>query len=209
MDNFSAYQSKTRTTAVYPHSHTIGAPRALSYLSLGLNGESGEVADFLTRVIRDNGGVVDADIRALLIKELGDVLWYVSETAHHMDTKLYTLTSGIDSIAVYQSTGRGTEQYPHRDFLGSPAALIWLTLNLNATAGAVADQVKKTLRDDDGELSAERRATVLDALKRVIWCLSELSLHLQSSLGEVAGGNIAKLADRRERGTIQGSGDNR
>lgn len=211
MDSFTAYQHRTHDTAVYPHSGTVGAPLALSYVTLGLNGEAGEVADHIAGLLRDDNGIIDADRRALFLKELGDVTWYVSELAYHLRSDLSALAGDppVDSIAAFQSRAKEIENYPHRDYVGSPAALAWLSQALNASAGAVADQVKKVLRDDDGNLSAERHITITAHLRRVLWALSELSRHLQEPYGRVLAENIAKLADRRARGTLQGSGDTR
>ena len=47
-----------------------------SYLTLGLCGESGEVAELIKKGIRDN----NLDEKELA-KELGDVLWYLSNLA--------------------------------------------------------------------------------------------------------------------------------
>lgn len=58
---------------------------------LGLVGEAGEVAEKYKKIIRDkNGDVSDADA-AEIIKELGDVLWYVSALAGYLGTDLQTV----------------------------------------------------------------------------------------------------------------------
>jgi NTP pyrophosphatase (non-canonical NTP hydrolase) len=48
----------------------------LMLYALGLNGESGEVAELVKRVYRDGNYNVDS-----LKKELGDVFWYLSRIA--------------------------------------------------------------------------------------------------------------------------------
>ena len=50
----------------------------------GLTGEAGEVADKVKKVIRDRGGVFDADTREAIKLELGDVLWYVAQLASEL-----------------------------------------------------------------------------------------------------------------------------
>jgi len=76
---FSEYQKKSRKTAIYPR-----AGRNYIYPTLGLAGESGEVAEKIKKVIRDKGGKVDKETKEMLEKELGDVLWYVSQIASEL-----------------------------------------------------------------------------------------------------------------------------
>ena len=71
---FNEYQTQAKTTAIYPE---IGA--RFVYPALGLCGESGEVADKIKKIFRDQGGVVSEETRQLIGKELGDVLWYVAQ----------------------------------------------------------------------------------------------------------------------------------
>ena len=55
--------------------------------SLGLVGEAGEVAEKVKKVIRDKGNLNQAE----LVKELGDVLFYVAALANHIDSDLETV----------------------------------------------------------------------------------------------------------------------
>ena len=58
------------------------------YTILGLCGEAGEVANRLKKVYRDNDGALDKDATKELAFELGDVLWYVAETASGLGVTL-------------------------------------------------------------------------------------------------------------------------
>lgn len=74
--NFEEYQKKSRKTAIYPN-----AGRDLIYPTLGLASEAGEVAGKIKKIIRDKGGAIDEETKEMIKKELGDVLWYVSQLA--------------------------------------------------------------------------------------------------------------------------------
>jgi NTP pyrophosphatase (non-canonical NTP hydrolase) len=70
------YQKKAHETAVYPHSNPT---QTLSYCALGLAGEAGEVANEVKKIIRDDFGVLTPERYVKLVKEMGDVLWYLAE----------------------------------------------------------------------------------------------------------------------------------
>ena len=70
--DFNTYQQQAATTAVYPESAKYVYP------TLGLCGEAGEVAEKIKKVIRDNGGVFTEEKKKEIIKEVGDVLWYIA-----------------------------------------------------------------------------------------------------------------------------------
>ena len=71
--DFNTYQKNARLTAQYPN---LGSNYI--YPTLGLVGEAGEVAEKVKKVIRDKKGIFDDESKKGLKKELGDVLWYVS-----------------------------------------------------------------------------------------------------------------------------------
>ena len=58
------------------------------YTILGLCGEAGEVANRLKKVYRDNDGALDKDATKELAFELGDVLWYLSQSASQLGLTL-------------------------------------------------------------------------------------------------------------------------
>lgn len=79
--DWKEYDEATRATSLYPGA-TTGNNAELSYLALGLAGESGEVADCIKKCIRIGLPVTPADQeyvdgqKVLAAEELGDVLFY-------------------------------------------------------------------------------------------------------------------------------------
>ena len=61
---------------------------------LGLTGEAGEAADKIKKILRDKDGVVSDEDRGLVVKELGDVLWYVASIARYLNVPLSDVASG-------------------------------------------------------------------------------------------------------------------
>lgn len=78
--DFDQYQIAARETAQYPD---IG--HNLCYPTLGLAGETGEVAERVKKMIRDDGGVLTPERREALKAELGDVLWYVAALCSELE----------------------------------------------------------------------------------------------------------------------------
>ncbi len=98
----------------------------------------------------------------------------------------------------YQDKTEETAVYPEEN------AVEYLALGLNGEAGEVAEKIKKSIRDDK-ELGDEMK----DELGDILWYLAQLSDELGYDLSEVAGRNIEKLFDRKERDKLHGSGDDR
>jgi len=79
---FDHYQEIAATTAIYPKNI------ALLYLGLKLCGEAGEVSEQIAKAYRDDNGIITPQRSEKLLKELGDVLWYLSETARQLNMQL-------------------------------------------------------------------------------------------------------------------------
>jgi NTP pyrophosphatase (non-canonical NTP hydrolase) len=107
----------------------------------------------------------------------------------------------------YQDLTSKTAIYPEVG-TGSLIALNYCALGLSE-AGEVQGKVKKIWRDDDGVITDEKRAAILGELGDVLWYVSQAASELNSSLSDIAQANIDKLFDRRARGVVGGSGDNR
>ena len=75
----TAYQEQAKTTAIFPADH------ALEYLTLGLVGEAGEVANKIKKIFRDKK-IFKTDVE--VADEIGDVLWYCAMLADYLDVDL-------------------------------------------------------------------------------------------------------------------------
>lgn len=80
---FNEYQELARTTAIYPN---VG--NNIWYPTLGLCGESGEVAENVKKLYRDDEGNIYQERLRKIRMELGDVLWYVSNIASELGLTL-------------------------------------------------------------------------------------------------------------------------
>jgi len=89
---FNEYQAKAHLTAVYPH---IDTTQTLSYVALGLAGEAGEVANEVKKIIRDDNGTLTPQRYSKLVKEMGDVLWYLAELCSVMPATIDTLNEDL------------------------------------------------------------------------------------------------------------------
>jgi NTP pyrophosphatase (non-canonical NTP hydrolase) len=55
---------------------------------MGLANEAGEVAGKIKKIFRDKGGIFSDEDRGALKKELGDVLWYLTQICTELDLTL-------------------------------------------------------------------------------------------------------------------------
>jgi len=86
---FDAYQqAAAQTSAVVATDHPIVYP------ALGLVNEAGEVAGKVKKILRDRQGRVSDDDREALARELGDVLWYLSEMCTRLGIRLEDVAAG-------------------------------------------------------------------------------------------------------------------
>ena len=100
----------------------------------------------------------------------------------------------------YQQLAMLTAQYPIVALLP-----IYPALGLVGETGELADKVKKAWRNGT---PLDVRAAIRE-LGDVLWYIAAAARDIGSSLEEVAQENLAKLADRRDRGVIKSEGDDR
>lgn len=107
MSDIDFYQHIATKSAIYPGQ---GTPLGLAYVALKLNGEAGEFAEHVGKAMRDDHVLdIRTDVRAdedgprelnvcafelpparreLIIKEIGDVLWYLSAACNELGISL-------------------------------------------------------------------------------------------------------------------------
>ena len=112
---------------------------------------------------------------------------------------MYGITAGA-----YQIAACDTAIFPKEK------ALEYLTLGLTGEAGEIANKVKKFIRDGASkEEYLAKRIEIGYEIGDVMWYCAVLAEELDMNLGHIMEKNLEKLADRKKRGKISGSGDNR
>ncbi len=95
------YQELSKKTALY---RRVGNP--VYYPAMGLAGETGEVLNQVKKIMRDDADVVTDERRSALKKELGDVLWYLAQTASALDLRLSDI-AGANLTKLFDRQNRG------------------------------------------------------------------------------------------------------
>lgn len=124
----------------------------------------------------------------------------------------------------YEQLIKETAIYPRE------IGIAYTALGLAGEAGEIANKVKKLYRDKNllnvdlengykgwGSLDVSSKDIIISTEKDnikaelgdVLWYVVALAQEFDLSLEEIMQHNIEKLLGRRERGTLQGSGDNR
>jgi NTP pyrophosphatase (non-canonical NTP hydrolase) len=157
-------------------------PGILYYPTLGLVGEFGELLAALQRNDHEE-----------IPKEIGDVLWYCANVAADAN------------LTMSQILARVT--FPAK----KPLSTYWCDPleDIMIATGIVAENVKKTLRDNGNILTDVRRENIRQALAQLLWGLVKIAEEYALSLKACAIANLEKLRSRQERGVIKGDGDSR
>lgn len=99
---FDEYQKQALTTV----QSTGDDFKDLLHWVLGLNGEAGEVAEKVKKIIRDKNGEINEADKAEMAKEIGDVLWYVAVFADHLGLPLHEVAQiNLDKLRSRQTRG--------------------------------------------------------------------------------------------------------
>lgn len=135
----------------------------------------------------------------------------------------------------YQATTQETAIYPGQ---GGLLGLNYAAMEAAGEAGEIANKVKKISRDEyrsvlddagdryssdyannealkillgdaEGYLSEERKMAISKEVGGALYGLARVASELGMTLGEIAQQNLDILSSRRDRGTLEGSGDNR
>ena len=77
---------------------------------------------------------------------------------------------------------------------------------LMGEVGEFYGALAKAIRDEDGAIDA---VMVRKELGDILWFVAAVAADFGFDLEDIARGNLDKLSSRKDRGVIQGSGDNR
>ena len=103
----------------------------------------------------------------------------------------------------YQQTAVETAIYPDTHRILYPA------LGMAGEAGEVANKVKKIIRDGTENLPEDWKDQLASEIGDVLWYCAALANDLNMPLALIAAQNRDKLLERKQKGTIGGSGDSR
>ncbi|MAO25331.1 MAG: hypothetical protein CMJ25_31705 [Phycisphaerae bacterium] len=101
----------------------------------------------------------------------------------------------------YQNRANETAIYPE--------GLNYPILGLAGEAGEICNKYKKIIRDKGGDVDVNDLDELAKELGDVLWYVAQIATELGTDLETVARVNIMKLGDRKDRGVLGGSGDER
>lgn len=125
------------------------------------------------------------------------------------------------SLDGYQKAAGKTAIYPGQ---GTAIGLSYVCHKLAGETGEFCENFGKAMRDDDllevhegatdttvyvGELTSERKEKMKKELGDILWYVARAAFELGYELSEVADDNLKKLASRKERNMLHGSGSDR
>ena len=96
------YQSRACETAIFPKH------QAMEYLTLGLTGEAGEIANKVKKFIRDGAAKDEYLAKRIEIGyEIGDVLWYCAVLAEELEMNLgHIMEKNLEKLADRHKRGK-------------------------------------------------------------------------------------------------------
>jgi NTP pyrophosphatase (non-canonical NTP hydrolase) len=203
---FDEYQRRSRETAVYPALNG----RAYLYPLVGLMGESGELAEKIKKLSRDDAEQLTDERRDGIVKEAGDTLWYIAQVATEFDLRLQEVLSERVALTM-DDFARLALQAMHED--GGPRHYASELLTLGGAVGRLCTRVTDFEYEErfggTSPTHEKHKSQIKMSLRFVLFHLSNTLHHFDIGLGEVAEENLVKLSKRAAKGTLKGEGDNR
>lgn len=186
------YELTTKEYQVYAgYTDMIKPEKQKYYYPLGLGGEHGEMLEKIYNLKPDSKGEVIYDA----VKEIGDCAWYCVRWMNAIDSTYLTDNNIImnricnEEVSFYQ-------------------ALHYAVVSV-VRMGKCLDMTKKIIRDDNDIYTKEKEHELLDNIYSVIVALAYCSKALGYTMAETCEINLNKLASRKMRDALGGSGDNR
>ena len=104
--NLNDYSKKAISTLTNNYDHGDITAQMMGQV-LGLAGESGEVLEKFKKLLRDKSGIISDEDKTEIIKELGDILWYVNAVSHLLGYELEEVAqANIDKLASRRERGQ-------------------------------------------------------------------------------------------------------
>lgn len=186
----NAYQAAAMSTA-------LPTSLNMAYMAYGLVNEIGELQE---KLISNTPGILTSKET---LKELGDVLWYIAGVSQIRGWKLSEVVlDDTTDIAISKYEAEEASEVSISEF--EQNSCIKLSIGLTIAASSLCGALKKEIRDNTHKPDVEK-----EALRRIFQISVMLAKVMNSTLEHVAIANIEKLASRKARGVIGGSGDNR
>ena len=174
------YVDHTGDTAVFPGA---GTQEGLTYTTLGLIGELGEVAEHAKKSLRDDNGTFTDERRAKMSKEVGDFMWYWSETSR---------AAGLNVLRTIKLSP--TNRPGSRDVSECIRRLSW---NVAEVCKSLSDEYRSPVRDTTSVIENWLAMSLME----VVWVCNGAGIDFTAILQA----NLEKLKSRKERGVLQGS----
>lgn len=198
------YLKFTRTTVVYPQDELL----KLAYLANGLASEWGEALIPIQEMIEKDE--LHTDTVSLLESELGDILWYIirildeiegkpsdflEDVYHKLNPESFNMSELAKALILTEVEQLcRTTSYSHILFKE-------ITINIGDICGAV----KKLIRDKIPMVDMKMR--ILPTLSSLMFDYILLILHYRFNPQSILEYNQNKLASRKKRSQLHGSGD--
>ena len=101
--NFDEYQKQAATTALFTGDDFMD----LLHWTLGVGGEAGEITEKIKKIVRDKHGKLDPSDKEDLMKEVGDVLWYLAVLSQHLGYDFSEVAqANLDKLQSRQARGK-------------------------------------------------------------------------------------------------------
>jgi len=124
------------------------------------------------------------------------------EARKYMQDKLFI--NEVITPDLYENLAGQTAIFP------KDKALEYLALGMTSEAGEVAGKVKKLIRDgEDVEGFEMKKLAIASEIGDVLWYCAMMAKEVGVPLNTIMQENLRKLHDRKERGKLHGSGDDR
>ena len=173
------YQKFVNKTAFFPKS---SQGRNLSYLVMGIVEEVGEIFEFIVKKETLNEYILEQ-----IIKESGDLLWYITAICNEINFSL-------ERLMQYAKVKKNKH-------ISNNSLLIYL--------GNLSGAVKKMIRDDYEKITDKKSDLIINNLCYILMFVLQLCDENNVKFKVVLEINAKKIKDRQKRGTLKGSGNDR